>query len=59
MPGSRGSNPTGADPADVAEWRSRALSKLAPPKRAGLDAKLPADPLSDPERTLRILSGEE
>lgn len=49
MPGSRGSNPNGVDPAAIAAWRSRTFRGLRPPSFAGADDRRPLDPLDDPD----------
>lgn len=57
MPGSRGSNPNGAQPASLAEWQARRLEALrgSPPSSVSYDDELPIDLLADPEETRRIL----
>ena len=57
MPASRGSDPAGVDPAKVADWRRRAFRRLRPPAFAGLDARLPVEPLDDPASALELDDG--
>lgn len=51
MPESRGSNPNGANPNQVAAWRARAFRGLRPPRSAGADRRIPDEPLDEPEAT--------
>ncbi len=58
MPGSRGHNPAGADPAKVAEWRRTRLAAVRERRirSAGFDDALPVDMLADPEATRRAIA---
>jgi hypothetical protein len=57
MPGSRGSNPNGAQPANLADWQARRLEAVRgrPARAVSYDDELPIDLLADPEETRRIL----